>query len=209
MSDDTWTRLVEAHNAAQAEPCEDPPRHEPTAAILACSDARVPPSVLFDQLVGSLFVVRIAGNTANPAAVASLDYAVDVLGVDLIVVLGHTNCGAVQAAVDGVCGGHLAPVVNPICELRDAMFRRQVKLDGAGTAPELARTMPEVDPDRLTEQNVAKTVNDLANHPGLVGQAAAAGRLQIRGAIHDLRSGQLTPVATLNHNQTPSPVEAS
>ncbi|MGI9614280.1 MAG: carbonic anhydrase [Acidimicrobiales bacterium] len=190
MSSNTWDRLVEAHDAAQTVPCEDPPRHEPTAAILACSDARVPPSVIFDQPAGSLFVVRIAGNTASPAAVASLDYAVDVLGVELIVVLGHTNCGAVRAAVDGTCGGHLAPVVTPISEL--------------------ARTMPAPQPERLAEHNVANTVNDLANHPGPVGQAATAGRLEIRGAIHDLRSGQLRPVtAVLNHNQTPSPLEES
>lgn len=190
MSETNWDRLVQAHNATRSEPSrEDPPRHQPTAAILACSDARVPPSVIFDQPAGSLFVVRIAGNSASPAAVASLDYAVDALGVELIVVLGHTNCGAVQAAVDGTCGGHLAPVVGPICEL--------------------AATMPGADPDQVAEANVAKTVHDLAHHRGPVGHAAAAGRVEIRGAIHDLRSGQLKPLtAILNHNQPLSPVEA-
>ncbi|MGI9615445.1 MAG: carbonic anhydrase [Acidimicrobiales bacterium] len=124
MCETNWDRLVEAHNAARSEPSrEDPPRHQPTAAVLACSDARVPPSVIFDQPAGSLFVVRIAGNSASPAALASFDYAVDALGVELI--------------------------------------------------------------------------------------AAAAGRVEIRGAIHDLRSGQLRPLTkVLNHNQTLSPVEA-
>lgn len=189
MSESTWQRLVQAHERAQAGPSERPTCHEPTAAILACSDARVPPSVVFDQPAGSLFVVRIAGNTASPTAVASLDYAVDTLGVELLIVLGHTNCGAVQAAVDGACDGHLAPVVAPICQVAD--------------------TMPGADPDHVAAANVANTMRNLENHHGPVGQATAAGRLEIHGALHDLRSGQLEPLsAVLDPNKPPRPLEA-
>ena len=82
MPDDTWAELVAAHERSRPAAVTEVPEHAPKAAILACSDARVPPSVVFDQPAGALFVVRIAGNTASPAALASLDYAVEHLGVD-------------------------------------------------------------------------------------------------------------------------------
>lgn len=193
MSESSWETLVAAHRrvqpllAAKRDESQQPPRHEPKAAILACSDARVPPSVVFDQPAGNLFVIRIAGNTAVPSAVASLDYAVAKLGVDLIIVLGHTSCGAVTAAAGGTCDGHLEPIVAPICVI--------------------AQANPDADIDQISALNVANTMHALATHDGPVGHAAATGQLEIRGAIHDLITGRLQPVT--NTNQTPSPVEAS
>ena len=185
----SWENLLNAHLAVETGGTGTAPNHEPAAAVLACSDARVPPSVIFDQPAGNLFVIRIAGNTAVSSAVASLDYAVAELGVDLIVVLGHTNCGAVTAAVEGNCGGHLAPIVAAICEI--------------------ARTHPDMDPDDVAELNVATTITALMNHDGPVGHAAHAGTVEIRGAIHDLRTGRLKPVSFPDHNNPPTPVEAS
>src|SRR5262245_48140918 len=71
----------------------------PFVAILACSDSRVPVGLVFDESIGRLFVTRIAGNTASTEVIASLEYAVAVLGVKAIVVMGHTNCGAIKAAM--------------------------------------------------------------------------------------------------------------
>jgi carbonic anhydrase len=130
--------------------------------------------VVFDQPAGSLFVVRIAGNTASPSALASLDYAVGELGVELLVVMGHTNCGAVGAAAEGVCQGRLEPILDPICEL--------------------AREHPDLEPDTLSALNVARTMATLRADDGPAGRAAADGRLAIRGAVHDVASGELTPV---------------
>jgi carbonic anhydrase len=180
VSDSSWDALLAGHR--RAEPAMTalaggglrPPLHRPRAAILACSDARVPPSVVFDQPAGSLFVIRIAGNTAGPAAQASLDYAVAELGVDLIVVLGHTSCGAVTAAASGTCGGHLAPIVAPICRI--------------------ARQHPDATVDELAALNVAATMTDLSTHDGPIPRAIADGRLEIRGAVHDLVTGRLHPV---------------
>lgn len=171
MPTDTWERLLDAHEAVAERRSLS---HEPKAAVLACSDARVPPSVVFDQPAGSLFVVRIAGNTAVPAAMASLDYAVATLGVDTVVVMGHTNCGAVHAAAQGTCGGHLEPIVSSICEL--------------------AAAHPDAGPDDIAALNVARTVRDLRSHDGPTGDAFAAGRLEIRGALHDLETGRLEPI---------------
>ena len=70
----------------------------PFATIVSCSDSRVPPEIVFDQGLGDLFVVRVAGNVINDQGLGSIEYSVDVLGVRLIVVLGHQSCGAVEAA---------------------------------------------------------------------------------------------------------------
>ena len=74
-------------------------KQEPFAAILACADSRVPVELVFDQTIGHVFVARVAGNIATPEIIASLEYAVAVLGIQVLVVLGHTNCGAVKAAL--------------------------------------------------------------------------------------------------------------
>jgi carbonic anhydrase len=74
-------------------------KQEPFAAVLACADSRVPVEILFDQTIGHLFVVRVAGNVVTPEIMASLEYAVVVLGVKALLVMGHSNCGAVSAAV--------------------------------------------------------------------------------------------------------------
>lgn len=71
----------------------------PFAIVLSCSDSRVPPEILFDQGIGQLFVIRVAGNVVGSAAVASIEYAVEHLGANLIVVMGHESCGAVKAAM--------------------------------------------------------------------------------------------------------------
>jgi len=73
---------------------------EPFAVVLGCADSRVPVEVVFDQGLGDLFVVRVAGNVAEPTQIGSIEYAVEHLGVKLIVVLGHSNCGAVKATLD-------------------------------------------------------------------------------------------------------------
>lgn len=184
MPETVWESLVAAHHRAGGGATGVAPAHQPVAAILACSDARVPPSVVFDQPAGTLFVVRIAGNTASPAALASLDFAVAALGVELLIVLGHTGCGAVAAAASGICEGHLGPIVEPICEI--------------------ARAMPDAPVEAIARRNVAAAVVALAEHSGPVGRAARAGRLEIRGAIHDLLSGRLEPVLLEARPRIPS-----
>lgn len=156
------------------------PEHRPSVAVLACSDARVPPSIVFDQPAGELFVVRVAGNTAAASVRASLAYAIDELGVDLLVVLGHTGCGAVAAAASGTCTGELAPVVGPICRL--------------------ASEHPSATPAELERLNVAETVADLSRH-GATAAAAQDGRLQIVGAVYDLERAALDPITDLIPDQ--------
>ena len=91
-------------------------RQTPFAVVLACSDSRVPPELIFDQRLGDLFVVRVAGNVVDPVVLGSVEYAVLNLGTPLVLVLGHTKCGAVTAALDPgkVPEGNLGAIVEAI-----------------------------------------------------------------------------------------------
>jgi carbonic anhydrase len=86
----------------------------PIAVILSCSDSRVPPEIAFDQGVGDLFIVRVAGNTYDRLALESIEYAVDHLGTNLVVVMGHDQCGAVTAAVKSYPDAHAGPMIHNI-----------------------------------------------------------------------------------------------
>lgn len=173
----TWQDMVRRHAdyAVDAAPLDGP--HRPTAAVLACSDARVPPTLIFGQEPGSLFVVRLAGNSATRGAVASLTYAVEHLGTDLVVVLGHTGCGAVAAALDG----HAAPTLDPILIPIDEMLDTCTGCD---------------DVDDAVVANVRHNVRRLQRDRGPLGQAIASGKAIVRGAVHDLTTRQLLDVTT-------------
>jgi carbonic anhydrase len=125
-SDQIWSQL-EAGNRRFAEGQPGPrdlvarrrqlaKSQQPKAAVLSCSDSRVPPEIVFDQGLGDLFVVRSAGNSADPLAIGSLEYAVEHLGTTVLVVLGHQSCGAVQAACTGgkAATENLEAVVRPV-----------------------------------------------------------------------------------------------
>jgi carbonic anhydrase len=110
---------------------------QPFAIVLACADSRVVPEVAFDAEIGELFVVRVAGNVANRSTIASIEHAVAQLGVRLIIVLAHENCGAVAAAQDGVDAGenlrhllaHITPALaEPGGRDADAVARRSARL---------------------------------------------------------------------------------
>ncbi len=92
------------------------PAHRPVAVVIGCSDARVPVEQVFDQPPGSLFIVRVAGHVLEPAALASILYAIRELEVRLVIVMGHQSCGAVCAAMSGTDDPTLHPLVAPIVE---------------------------------------------------------------------------------------------
>ena len=99
-------RFVEGRRTSDAEDLailkqRTAEKQEPFAAVLSCADSRVPVELIFDESIGHIFVTRVAGNVASTEMIASLEYGAAVLGLPLILVLGHTNCGAVKAAMDG------------------------------------------------------------------------------------------------------------
>jgi len=160
--------------------------HLPDAIIVGCADARVPPEVLFDQGVGDLFVVRVAGNIITGAGASvkgSIEYAVLELGVPLIVVLGHANCGAVKAAIKHIDAHDSLP----------------------GAIEDLVATIkPTViciqnDPGDLLENairaNVIAGVERLRSLDPIIAPAVREKRVRVAGATYDLRSGRINLVA--------------
>jgi carbonic anhydrase len=153
----------------------------PFAAVLGCSDSRVPPEIVFDQGLGGLFTIRVAGNTAaDPIVVGSAEYSASVLNSSLLVVLGHDECGAVKAAIDVVTKGKSLPgdlgaVAAPIIPAVEA-----VKTVPAGQLL-----------DAAIEENVHLTVATLRAVP-LLAERVAANQLKIVGAHYRLQSGRVS-----------------
>jgi len=147
----------------------------PHATILSCADSRVAPEIVFDQGLGDLFDVRVAGNIAGDAEIASIEYAADHLGVPVLVVLGHQRCGAVTAAAEpGEAPGHL-PVL--IAAIRPAV--------------EQARGMPGDTIDNAVRINVENVVRQLTGSQPVLAGLTAAGRLQVVGAVYSLDTGKI------------------
>jgi carbonic anhydrase len=165
----------------------------PFAAILGCSDSRVPVEVVFDQGLGDLFVVRVAGNTAADAAVlGSLEFALAELGCPLVLVLGHEGCGAVAAAVAQAEGGaappgSIGPAIAPIASVA---ARVRTEQPGLGSE-ELA--------SRCVRANVGAVAAGLRERSEIVAARVEAGAAAIAGAVYRLESGEvelLDPPAT-------------
>jgi carbonic anhydrase len=152
----------------------------PFIGVLACADSRVIPELIFDQGISDVFDVRVAGNIADPASVASLVYAVEVLGVDLLTVMGHSNCGAVKAAIDASMGkleaGEFAPLIDAI-------------------EPAVATAMPTSNSgeqlQKTIEANARVQAEALSSSSPALAEAVQAGRLTIVPTVYDLPSGRV------------------
>ncbi|MDX2165817.1 MAG: carbonic anhydrase [Deltaproteobacteria bacterium] len=150
------------------------PKQEPFAAVLACADSRVPVEVVYDQGFGDLFVVRVAGNIATAVEIASLEYSVAVLGAEVIKVVGHSNCGAVKAALAGdKVPGQISTLYQHIVP---ALQRGSMSLDEAIAA------------------NVRYQVRKLREASPLLAKVVGEGKLVIEGGVFDFASGTVAPV---------------
>ena len=147
----------------------------PYAVILTCSDSRVPPEIIFDEGIGDLFVVRVAGDVTDDLVTGSIEYAAQHLSVPLVVVLGHNNCGAVNAACsEGSPGGHTGSFIDAI---RTAMNR------SAGS-----------EGDDFVDANVRYVVETLKDSEPVLKPLVDGGQLSILGAHYDLNSGKVSLV---------------
>jgi carbonic anhydrase len=150
----------------------------PFAAILGCADSRVPSEIIFDQGLGDLFVVRVAGNVATPEEIGSLEFGTLVLGAKVLMVLGHERCGAVKAAIDN------KPVPGKISAILD-----QIK-------PAVISTSKN-SPDRLAAVTIANVKLQMATLKAspVIADLINAKKLKIVGAIYDLDTGLITQVS--------------
>jgi carbonic anhydrase len=148
---------------------------EPFAVIVGCSDSRVPPELLFDQGLGDIFVVRVAGNVVDPVVLGSVEYAVDHLHSPLVVVMGHQGCGAISAAVDG---GEQPGDIGSIIALIQPSVQQAKALGLTGDA--------EI--EKVTELNVQSSV-DAVNASPVIAHLKQEGKLKVVGAEYQLVSG--------------------
>nr|MEE4269821.1 carbonic anhydrase [Candidatus Krumholzibacteria bacterium] len=153
---------------------------QPMAVVLGCADSRVPPELVFDQGPGDLFVVRVAGNVAGSTPLGSIEFAVQQLGVRLVVVLGHTGCGAVQAALQERAGPplglspHLGAVV---AEIMPALA-------------DFPAQLVEPTPETIASNALLATANLTQKSPVLA-RAVEEGNLAVATAVYDLGTGNV------------------
>ena len=151
----------------------------PFAIVLGCSDSRVAPEILFDQGLGDLFEIRVAGNVLDNVVLGSIEYAAAELGVPLLVVLGHERCGAVKAALDGKpVPGHIGSLVAAI---KPAVYATKGQLGDAW--------------DNAVRANVKMSVNKLKALSPILAKAVKAGTLKVVGARYDIDSGEVEVIA--------------
>jgi carbonic anhydrase len=155
----------------------------PIATILSCADSRVAPELTFDQGPGDLFVVRVAGNIVNPDLLASLEYGAQFLGVPLIMVLGHTGCGAVDAAIKvlktkAVLPGHLPELITAI---KPAVILAEKTQTGNLL-------------DTAATENVRRQVDRLKSSPPVVEKLYVGKKIDIVGGVYDLATGKIALV---------------
>jgi carbonic anhydrase len=155
----------------------------PFAIIVGCSDSRVPVEVVFDQGLGDLFVIRVAGNIVSRTQLGSIEFAAGAFATRLVVVLGHTGCGAVDAALKSVQGGELPESENLrlIVEQIRPAAERAIVAGQNGSDTELV--------DIIGRENVQLAVDVIRNSPGIIRQLAEEEGLMVVGAEYSLETG--------------------
>ena len=148
----------------------------PHAEVLSCADSRVPPEIVFDQGLGDLFVVRVAGNVATDTEIGSLEYGAVHLHIPFLVVLGHESCGAVTAAFQGgKADGHIAVLLNLI-----------------KPAVDQGRGLPGDPVANAVRTNVQMVVQQLRSSTPILSELVAQGKLKVVGGIYSLETGEVT-----------------
>ena len=149
----------------------------PHAVVLGCSDARVPVETIFDQVPGNLFVIRVAGNYINDDNVASIEFGVESLKASVVLVLGHSRCGAIRAAMAAMHDGHQQPghIQKIVDRILPAICNGKMALgDSQETAVRL---------------NVAYNVEAILKESEIVSRAVTDGQLRVCGAVYDVATG--------------------
>jgi carbonic anhydrase len=158
-------------------------QQQPFAAVVACSDSRVAPELLFDQGLGDLFVVREQGNIIkSEVEVGSLEYAVQHLGVNLVVVLGHSKCDAVKAAIAGVKKDDHSSMDELAADLKPAVDEARDKVGGL-TGDDLQR--------EATEKNVMFEIKQLLKLSPLIADKVAKGQVKVLGGVYQLENNRV------------------
>lgn len=155
---------------------------QPFAVVVGCSDSRVPIETVLDQGVGDLFVIRVAGHVVNPSQIGSVEFAVSQFGTRLVLVLGHTRCGAVSATLRRLVEGETSE-------------SRHITAITDRIAPNIAPLISVIDPVARLEQavvaNVRASMNHLCHGSQQLDELTQNGRVQVRGAVYHLETGKI------------------
>jgi len=153
---------------------------KPLSTVLGCSDSRVPVEIVFDQGFAEVFVVRVAGNICDTAELASVEYGTRYLGTPLLVVLGHSKCGAVDGAVSGArLEGSLPKLVAHITPAVEGVKRGHPELKGDALL------------DAAVDANVMHSIEEMLNNSGVLRERVRKGQLKVVGAVRNLKSGRV------------------
>jgi carbonic anhydrase len=160
----------------------------PKAVVLACIDSRVPVEYIFDQGVGDIFVVRVAGNIEDEALLGSMEYGVGVAGSKLLMVLGHENCGAVKSAIKQVDVGS-DNVTSLLNEIEPAIQKTEGDRD--------AKSKEYF--DAVVKNNVNQTIEDIRNRSSIISGLENEGKIKVTGAYYSLTDGKVTILDDASH----------
>ncbi|MGY8932592.1 MAG: carbonic anhydrase family protein [Flavobacteriales bacterium] len=156
----------------------------PFATVLSCIDSRVSSELIFDQSMGDLFSVRIAGNFINEDILGSMEFACKLAGTKLLVVLGHTSCGAIKGACDHVRLGNLTALINKIEPAVDAVLEPN---------DETLRNSKNIDfVNNVAEMNVQMSIENIRNQSPVLAEMEANNEIKIVGGMYDISNGKVS-----------------
>lgn len=150
----------------------------PYAVILTCSDSRLSPEIVFDESIGRLFVIRVAGNVIDPITLGSIEYAVEHLGSGYILVLGHTSCGAVKAAFDG---GEFSPSIEEIAKL----------ILPAVDMAKKTKASKEVQLNSAVTDNVLLQLDNIKKESKIISEFLNEKKIRLDGAVYNISTGKV------------------
>ncbi len=152
----------------------------PFATILSCMDSRVPPQLIFDQGLGDIFINRIAGNILNDDILGSMEFACNMVGSKVILILGHTECGAIKGAIDKVRLGNLTGLLNKIEPVIDSL-----NYNGERTSEDCNFV------DLVTHENVKFVMNEIKERSSILSKLVKDEKLMIDGRIYNVSTGEV------------------
>lgn len=152
----------------------------PSAVILSCIDSRIPTEVVLDQGIGDVFNARVAGNIVNAEILGSMEFATAVAGAKLVVVMGHTKCGAVMGACDNVDLGNVTSLVTNIRPSVEAVAGQTCTSSDSSTV------------DKVASHNVERTIEEIRKQSAIMADLESQGKIKIVGAMYDISNGKVT-----------------
>lgn len=158
-------------------------KQHPFASILSCSDSRAPTELLFDQALGDIFSVRLAGNIASDKAIGSLEFSTKYLGAKLVVVMGHTSCGAVKAACDDFKDGHIGEIIN--------FIKPSIRHEKTVCTPEDRCAANPDFVEKINRLNVEHQIQTIMRQSDIIDEMVSKKQIAVVGAVYDLATGKV------------------